>query len=153
MEKLQRLAIASGRADAVTLVDERVAFEDLCLAADDLLIGDLGEVPMGAVAWAMAGRTRIHAAATYATAEMLAHDLNAGLFKAAENWRQRAAQLAGLLDPSPADNRRTEAARGQAYEVFSLRRFAQQVVRVYDNIINQDSPAEGIADSATVGAA
>jgi len=151
--ELQQLAEASGQADSVVFAGDRIPVEALVAAADDLVIGDLDEIPMTAAAWAMASNTLITAPATYATTEMLANDLNAKLFKAPPGWRQRAAKLAALLDPVTNATKLLDVARGQAYEVFSRRRFVRQMDLVYDNLLAAKLPAVGISDPALIGAA
>lgn len=153
VEELKALAAASRQADTVSFSGETQRFEELCVAADDLVLGDVDEIPMTAAAWAMAGSTLISAPATYATTEMLANDLNGKLFKAPDGWRRRAARLAARLDPAPDAAKVREVARGQAYEVFSRRRFVRQVDTVYTNLVENRAPADGIGDPAMVGAA
>lgn len=150
--RLRRLAEVSEHAGCVIYPPDRILFERLCIAADDLVIGDVGEIPMTAAAWAMAAGTLITAPATYATTEMLANDLNARLFKAPENWRRRAAQLAARLDPVSQAAKIREVARGQAYEVFSRHRYIRQFEQVIENLLGRQSPAAGITDPALIGA-
>jgi len=149
---LRRLAAVSEHAGCVIYPQDRIPFERLCIAADDLVIGDVGEIPMTAAAWAMAAGTLITAPATYATTEILANDLNARLFKAPENWRNRAARLAARLDPASQAAKIREVARGQAYEVFSRRRFVRQFEQVVENLLGRQPPAAGITDPALIGA-
>jgi glycosyltransferase involved in cell wall biosynthesis len=151
--RVRELAAASGQADAVLFTGERVPVERLIAAADDLIIGDIDEIPMTAAAWAMAASTRITAPATYATTEVLSNDLNAFLLKAPAGWRQRAARLAARLDRDPSTARICDVARGQAYEVFSRRRFVRQVEQVYANLRDGKAPAADIRDPALVGTA
>ncbi|HRX86134.1 MAG TPA: glycosyltransferase [Phycisphaerae bacterium] len=153
IERLKALTAVSGHHGSVTFCGDAHRFEELCVAADDLILGDISEIPMTAAAWAMAGNTLISAPATYAISEILANDLNAKLFKAPENWRRRAARLAARLDHPPDAAKIRDVARGQAYEVFSRRRFARQVEQVYTNLAENKPPAEGIGDPALVGAA
>jgi hypothetical protein len=56
--------------------------------------------------------------------------------------------IARLLRDRDAQRRYVEAARGQAFEVFGLRRFAEQTMRLYENMLSGASPGEGIVDSA-----
>jgi len=55
-----------------------------------------------------------------------------------------------LQDRASLDKAR-EVARGQAYEVFGVRRFIEQHMRVYDNLMSDRAPGEGITDSARAG--
>jgi hypothetical protein len=146
--RITELADLSGCPQVVACAGDDVPSEALCVAADDLVIAETGEVSMTAVAWAMAGGTRVSAAATYATTEMLTDGVNARLFKAPAEWRRRAARLARLFDPDTEAARRAEAARGQAYEVFSLRRCVREHIRVYENLRADQPPGEGLSDPA-----
>jgi hypothetical protein len=55
-----------------------------------------------------------------------------------------------LQDRASLDKAR-EVARGQAYEVFGLRRCIEQHMQVYENVMSERAPGEGIAESARVG--
>ena len=50
----------------------------------------------------------------------------------------------------PEGARRTETARGQAYEVFSVRAAIDHTERVYANVLAGKPAAEGVADTAVV---
>jgi glycosyltransferase involved in cell wall biosynthesis len=149
---LRRLAHASESPEIVLFTEHHCPFEHLIAAADFLVVATTAEISTTAIAWAMAAGTPIIAAATYATAEMLAHDLNGILFKAHEKWRRRAAKICGLYAATDAGKLQKikEVARGQAYEVFSLRRTVEQHRQVYENLIAGAPPAKGVTDPAVV---
>jgi hypothetical protein len=129
-----------------------VPFEDLCVAADALVLADVGDCSATAVAWAMAAGTPIIAPATYATTELLAHTLNAMLYKPGLTWRRTAVDICRLMLRLDETGKRTEVARGQAYEVFSLQRMVQQMRQVYVNLQAGSPPSREIRDPAIVGA-
>jgi glycosyltransferase involved in cell wall biosynthesis len=149
---MRRLAEASEDRSVAIFTGRRYPVEQLIVVADWLVIGDRADIPMTAAAWAMAANTITVAPATYATSEILSNDLNARLFKAPNGWRRRAARLCALLDDAPGLAKIREVARGQAYEVFSIRRYCQQTATVYSNVLEQKPAGEGIADPAVVGA-
>lgn len=152
LAEVRRLAKAVEYPDTAVFTEDRYPFEHLCGLADYLVIGSTGEVSLTAAVWAMAGSTPIIAPATYATTEILADNLNALLFKDPENWRRRGAVIATQFDRTENLSKLKEVARGQAYEVCSVRRHADQHRQFYDNILNSEAPAKDITDPAMVTA-
>lgn len=148
--ELKHFSDASATPQVAIFPDARIPFEQLCAVADVLAIGDIGEIPTTAVAWAMASSTTVVAPATYAVSELIAHDVNGLLFKAPADRRRRGAALCSKYERMEAAPRLREAARGQAYEVFSLRRFVQQHRQLYANLLAGRSPADDIHDPASV---
>lgn len=151
LERLRRLAEAGEHPQTAIFTGERIPFEALCAVADYLVIGSRGDISTTCLAWAMASGTPIIAAATHATSEILAHDLNALLFKADPNWPRRGAKLCALYDQTANLPKIKEVARSQAYEVFSQRRFIEQHRQLYDNLRAGESPSRGLTDPAMVG--
>ena len=88
----------------------------------------------------------------YATAELLAHQHNALLFKP-DTPRRMAIRAAATIGDLEGVAELKDTARGQAYEVFGVRRCIDQYARLYDNLIAGRDPGDGIADSASVGGA
>jgi hypothetical protein len=62
-----------------------------------------------------------------------------------------AAKIAALLEDSVALAKVRETARAQAFEVFSVRRYADQCARLYDNLLAGRAVSDGIADAAMSG--
>ncbi|NOX58765.1 MAG: glycosyltransferase [Planctomycetes bacterium] len=147
---LRRFAACSENPPAVIFACEGRRFEELLPATDVLIYAAIEDVSTTAIAWAMASSVTIVSPATYCVAEMLANDLNAILFKAEDYWTRRGRQICAKLDSAKDASKIREVARGQAYEVFSLRRTVDQHRQLYENLLNQDPPATNITDAATV---
>lgn len=150
VETLARIARTSEHPEVAIFTKDRVRFEQLCAAADWLVVGSVEDIPITSLAWAMAASTPIVAPATYATTELLADGLNARLFKSPDNWRRRGATICTQYDRTEDLHKIKEAARGQAYEVFSLRRMADQHRRLYENLDRGAAPSDGISDPAMI---
>lgn len=147
-QRLRELAARSEHPETVLFTKHRYRFEDLCTAADYLVIAATGDMPATSIAWAMASSTPIIAAADYAVAEMLSNDLNAILFKAPDRWtRIGLAICKQYLHPANLAKIK-EVARGQAYEVFGLRRCIQQYTTMYENLLANKPAGENITDPA-----
>lgn len=123
-------------------------YETLLCAADYLVLAGDGECSTTAIAWAMAASVPVIAPATYAVTELLANDLNAILFKPHSRWSRTGAHICALYDRTETLPRIKEAARGQAYEVFSLRRMVRQYQQLYDNLLAGQAPSHEIRDPA-----
>ncbi len=139
-------ATAPSRATIVSPGD-RYRFEELIAISDVLLLNARGDVSTAAIAWAMAGGAAVIAPAIPSVAELIAHKVNGLLFKRVHGKSEVGALVRLLQDRASLDKSR-EVARGQAYEVFGLRRFVEQHMLVYDNVLRGVSPGEGIVDSA-----
>ncbi len=129
---------------------DRYPFEQLLAVSDVLLLAPRGDVPTTAIAWAMAANVSVIGSAVPAIAELIAHKVNGLLFKPPADHTP-AIPIVKLLRDRESQRRTQETARGQAYEVFGLRRNVEQHARVYENLLNGESPSGGIADSAQVG--
>ena len=122
-------------------------FEELVAIADVLLVAPAGDVPTTSIAWAMASNTAVIGSAVYAVAELIANKVNGRLFKRTSG-RSVGPAIVPLLSDRATQDRMKEVARGQAYEVFSLRRYAEQCGQVYHNLRAGRPPGEGLVDSA-----
>ena len=94
-------------------------------------------------------RRAVIGSAVHAVAELIANKLNGLLFKI-EKGETMAIPVARLLQNRDAQRKVKVTARGQAYEVFGLRRFAEQHDRLYGNLLAGKPPGEGILDPAEV---
>jgi glycosyltransferase involved in cell wall biosynthesis len=127
-----------------------VPFEHLVAVADLAIVAPTEEVSGTAIAWAMAAGVPIIGTAVYSVAEAVAHDLNGILLKPAPAKRLATA-LARAMGDRDHLRRLAEVARGQAFEVFSVRRFIDQHRTFYDNVLNGRSPGRDIVDAACAG--
>ena len=148
--RLRRLAAAVEMSDLLVTPGAAWRFEDLVGVADSLLLPGALEASVTAAAWAMAAGVPIVASATRAVAELLAHDHNAFLIKP-DITKRLAMRFAAALARRHEWQKYAEVARGQAYEVFSVRRCVEQVQQVYENLLAGRTPAEGVKDPAIAG--
>ena len=118
-------------------------YEDLLAIADALVITANGDVPTTSIAWAMAASVPVLGSAVYSVAELIAHKHN-GLLIKPDRGPATSVGIASMVTQLDTLSREKEVARGQAYEVFSARRFADQHLTLYD------MPSENIHDSAVV---
>ncbi|MDO8629027.1 MAG: glycosyltransferase family 4 protein [Phycisphaerales bacterium] len=149
-QRIARFAAVAPSRPRIITPGEAAPFEQLIPTADALVVPSDADVSTTAIAWAMASRVAVIAAAGYAVAELIANKVNGLLFKRTQGKSSTAA-LVKLLEDRTAQAKVKEAAHGQAYEVFSLRRCIEQHTRVYKNVISGAAPGEGITDSAQVG--
>ncbi|MCG3132277.1 MAG: hypothetical protein FLDDKLPJ_03110 [Phycisphaerae bacterium] len=148
---LRRLAAASYRPDGIRVLDRATSFEEALGAADALLLCDDGDVSTFPVAWAMAAGVLVVAAAGYAVSELISHKLNGLLYKRRNEAGVVVAIAQCFVEAStPLGAKLRDAARGQAYEAFGVRRFVDQHLRLYDNLTSGRAVDDGIVDSARV---
>ena len=98
----------------------------------------------------MAAETIVIGTATYAVAELIASKVNGVLFKQ-EPQRRMVSDVAPLLRHRDGHAKLRETARGQAYEVFGVRRFVEQTMQLYDNVCAGAPADTRITDPAMVG--
>lgn len=151
-DRLIRPATTQRHPEAVAWPSPEAPFESLVTGADILLLPVSRDISTTAIAWAMAGSTLVVAGAVYATAELLAHQHNALLIKP-DTPRRMAIRTAATLGDLEGVAELKDTARGQAYEVFGVRRCIDQHARLYDNLLAGRDPSDGIADSASTGVA
>lgn len=133
--------------DALVIPDHSPVFEHLLAVSDVLLVTPRGDTSTTAIAWAMAAGVAVIGTAVHAVAELIANKVNGLLFKQIPG-RSMSPSIVHLLADRAAQKKVIETARGQAYEVFSLRRYAEQYRQLYANVLRGALPGEGITDSA-----
>jgi glycosyltransferase involved in cell wall biosynthesis len=126
-----------------------VPFEQLVAVSDVMLMAPRDDCPTTAIAWAMGARVGVVGTAVYAIAEMIAHKLN-GLLVKPERGKSIVKPLAAALADRASLAKTIETAHGQAYEIFSMRRYTELTVRLYRNVIEGLPADHGIVDTATV---
>lgn len=149
VERIQRFYKYQPRPDRLICPGNRVDFLQLLAAADLLVVAPFGDTSTTAIAWAMAAGVAVLGAADYAVAELITHKINGLLFKPISG-EGRAVTLAKLLIQRSLHGTYREAARGQAYEVFSLRRCIDQHIRLYENLCSGRPADDGMSDPAAV---
>ena len=150
VERIVRFASTLPTPPTLIATGEDVPFENLIAIADALLVSETGDVSTTAIAWAMGAGAAVIAAASYAVTELIVTSVNGLLYKHPEG-KSPATRIVPLLRDRQSQGKVKEAARGQAYEVFSLRRYVEQHIQVYENVLAGVAPAQGIIDSAQVG--
>jgi len=148
--RIVRFAATVPSRPTVITPGDRYRFEELMAVSDVLIVAARGDVSSTAVAWAMAAGAAVIGAAIPSVAELIAHKVNGLLFKQFVG-KGVSGPLFRLLQDGAFLAQSREVARGQAYEVFSLRRCIEQHTRVYENVLRGVAPDEGIVDSARVG--
>lgn len=145
--RIQRFMKALPVPDVLVTPGEEHPFEHLVAISDALLVSPRGDISTTAIAWAMASGATVIGSAVHAVAEMIANKVNGLLCKPVAG-RSLVGALSRHLDNREAHGRLRETARGQAYEVFGLRRYAEQIETVYENVLAGRPPGEGVTDSA-----
>ncbi|MBI4716922.1 MAG: glycosyltransferase [Planctomycetes bacterium] len=147
VERIRRFAATLPRPEVLICPGGRHRMEELIAVADVLVVAPRGDAPTTAIAWAMAAGAAVLGTADYCVAELIANKLNGMLFKPRPD-ESIAMSLVRLLKQHELFNSLRETARGQAYEVFGLRRFVDQHQRLYQNLLAGAPPDAGIEDSA-----
>lgn len=147
--RIKRFYAHQPRPEVLVCPGEKHAFLRLLSAADLLVVAPFGDAPTTAIAWAMAAGVPVLGIADYAIAELITHKVNGLLFKSIKG-ESRAVSLAKMLVQRQNHGTFREAARGQAYEVFSVRRCMDQHIRLYENLRAGKAADDGITDSAAV---
>ena len=145
--RIRRIAHRIPVPRTVVCPPDSMTLERLICVADTMVVAARGDVSTTAIAWAMAVGVAVIGGATYCVAELIANKVNGLLFKQTPGKPMTVA-IARLLKDRETQRRLTEAARGQAYEVFGLRRCVEQHMQLYENVLAGSAPAQGIADSA-----
>lgn len=148
--RLVRLAERLNLKHLIVAPGPDVPFEHLVAVADLAVVAPTEEVSGTTLAWAMAAGAAIIGTAVYSVAEAVAHDVNGILFKPT-SAKRLATSLAQAIGERDRLRRLAEVARGQAFEVFSLRRCIDQHRQFYDNVLNSRSPGQDISDAAYPG--
>ena len=121
--------------------------EQVIAACDTLLLPARHDLDPTLLAWAMGAGLSIVAAAFPSVAELITHSVNGYLYKPGPPRTQGVA-LAHRLADRPDRRRLADSARSQAYEVFSVRRYVDQTLQLYDNLRAGRPAANEITDTA-----
>ncbi|NOS99743.1 MAG: glycosyltransferase family 4 protein [Phycisphaerales bacterium] len=156
-ERLSRLAAPMPQAGAVAFVGGSCRYEDWISVADVHLIAPdddavrrgspNGDVSTTSIAWAMAAGVPVVGSAVYAVAELISHKQN-GLLVKPERGPRMATRIASCLMDAGDARRMCETARGQAYQVFGVRRFVDQYRQLYRNVTDGAPAHRDIKDPA-----
>ena len=147
VRRISRFVATMPRADVRIVPESQFPFEQIIPIANALLVTPSGDTSTTSIAWAMGAGVVVIGTAGYAVAEMISNKVNGMLFKHFPG-RSMMTPLARCLRDRDTHQKVTEVARGQAYEVFGLRRYVEQNMRLVENLLAGRHPADGIADSS-----
>lgn len=149
VDRIARFAATLPSAAILIAPGDNARFEELVAIADVLVVPNTGDISTTSISWAMAAGVPVIAAAGYAVTELVVARVNGLLYKHPER-KSPASKIIPLLRDRDAQRKTAEAARGQAYEVFSLRRYIEQHMQVYENVLSGAPVSQGINDPAEV---
>jgi len=148
-DRVKRLSMAMPFHSAVEWVGTGCRYEQLLSIGAVHVVTPYDDVSSTSIAWSMAAGVPVIGSAVYSVAELIAHRHNGVLIKPREGPTMSVAILRAIMRIE-ALAKETETARAQAYEVFGVRRFVDQQLRVYENLIAGLSATDGVRDSATL---
>ncbi len=148
--RIARLASGLPIPKTLSCPAHRYPTEQLISIADGLVIVPRGDIATTAIAWAMASETVVIGTATYTVAELISNNVNGVLFKQTPG-RRMVVDIARRIESRESFGKLKGTARGQAYEVFSLRRYVEQTMQLYDNTQAGRAADSHINDPAMVG--
>jgi glycosyltransferase involved in cell wall biosynthesis len=142
--RLRRFTRSFQQPELALFTGERYTWPEILAAADLCLAPALAPISTVGIGWAMAAAVPIVGSAIPVVTELLANDLNA-LLSVAGRPEKLAARTLRLLRDRAAAHRLADAARAQAFEVFSRQRLIDQHRKVYTALLEGSSPApEGL---------
>ena len=144
-DRLRRLARQLGMTRILLDTDESVPYPDLVAVAGLAVVAPTVDISAGALAWAMAAGVPILGTAVDCVAELIGENRN-GRLVAPAPAKRLATHLARLAGEPEGLRRLAEVARRDAAELFSVRRYVDQVCRLYENLTQGRLAADGIHD-------
>ncbi|HKQ46526.1 MAG TPA: glycosyltransferase family 4 protein [Phycisphaerae bacterium] len=145
--RLRRFVEQIEMSDMLVVPDARWSWPQLVTCADVFLCPAHDEIATEPIALAMAAGLVIVGTAVRSVAELIADKSNGFLCKP-NDPRALAGRLLTALEDADLARRVTEVARGQAYEVFGVRAFADNYARVYENILTGRPCGDAVHDTA-----
>ncbi len=145
--RLQRLSRFMPREHSIIWSDGDTRYEEIIAIADCLVVTPMEDVSTTSIAWAMAANVPVVGSAVYAVAELIAHKHN-GLLLKPDDSPPMTMKITAAINKTHTLTNEKEVARGQAFEVFSVRRFADQTLQLYQNLLDGAPVARDITDSA-----
>ncbi|MEK6642820.1 MAG: glycosyltransferase [Planctomycetota bacterium] len=147
--RVQRFASSIKMGDATMVPDRSWTWPRLLACADVFCAPAIEEISSEPLACAMASGVVVVGSAVRSIAEIIA-DKHNGLLCKSGDPRILAGRILTAIEDVELRRRVTDTARGQAYEVFSVRAFAENYQRLYENVLASRAPGEGIGDTAMV---
>ncbi|UCE58295.1 MAG: glycosyltransferase family 4 protein [Phycisphaerales bacterium] len=145
--RIVRFARTLPEAEVLVAPGCRYPFERLLTGADALVVAATSDISTTAISWAMASNVPVIASTVHSVAELISHGENGLLFER-NPGETPAAAIAQLLRDRSRLAQAEEVASRQAYRVFGLRRYLEQHMQVYDNVLAGTAAGQGIIDFA-----
>lgn len=146
-ERLRRFVRQIRLDDLLIGPDSNRTWPELVTCADVFLCPAREDICTEPIAVAMAAGLVVVGTAVRSIAELIADKSN-GLLCKPNDPRGLAARLLTALEDVELVRRVTEVARGQAYEVFGVRTFADNYARVYENVLAGRAVGDAVTDTA-----
>ncbi len=146
-DRIRRYLLANHLGRMIVTPPDDWTWPQLAAAADVLIEPARRDAPTEPLAFAMAAGAAIVGVAVRSTTELIA-DRHTGLLSRDGSPRGLAAPLLRMLEDADLRRKLSETARGQAYEVFSVREYVDNMRRLYANVLEGRKPGEGVRDTA-----
>jgi glycosyltransferase involved in cell wall biosynthesis len=114
--------------------DHGIDFEELVSVCDALVVAPRGDIPTTSIAWAMGAEATVIGSAVPAVTELITHKRTGLLFKCVPG-KSMVGPIAQLLEDREAQADVKDAARGRAFELFSLHRRIEQHRQLYGRLL------------------
>ena len=147
--RLERVAIQTRMPNLLTVPNPSLNWSELVTCADVFLAPAVDEICTEPILTAMAAGLVVVGSAVRSIAELIGSGQN-GLLCKPKQPRVFAGQVLNVIENDALRRRLAETARAQVYEVASLRDFADNYARLYDNLLAGRSPSDGVRDTAMV---
>ncbi len=148
-DRLHRFALSTRIPDLLAIPDPRLTWPQLLACADVFVVPAADEVCTEPISTAMAAGVVVVGTAVRSVAELIGHQHN-GLLCKPGRPRLLAGRIITALEDQDLRRRVTEVARGQAYEVSSVRAFVANYARLHQNVLTGQDPGDGVGDTATL---
>jgi hypothetical protein len=147
--RLKRFVTQIQLPEMLIVPSSALTWSQLVACADIFLCPAVEETCTEPLATAMAAGIPVVGTAVRSVAEVIA-DKHNGLLCKPKDPRGLAARLLAAIEDTDLVRKVTEVARGQAYEVFGIRDFADNYARLYENLLAGRPAFDGISDTAMV---
>lgn len=147
--RLERFVGQIKMPEMLVAVEPGLTWAQLATCADLFVCPAVGEICIEPIAAAMAAGLPIVGSANRSVTELIA-DKHNGLLCKPGRARDLAARILVGLEDKDLRRKVVDVARGQAYEVFGVRSFADNYERLYENVVGGGSIVDGIRDTAMV---
>ncbi len=129
--------------------DDRLTWPELVTCADAFVTPAVKETCTEPLSVAMAGGLVVVGSAVRSVAEIVA-DRHNGLLCKPGKPKLLAARILTALEDAALIKQVTDTARGQAYDVFSVRAFVENYLHVYENLVGGKPLDQSVSDRAMI---